>query len=351
MAFIRTLNIPLVVAALVVCAVPTGAQSLSEGAAVAARIGNRTVTYDDLDRAALVQSSARFRGLRLRDAIYEARRAALDALVADDLIAREAARLHVLPAALVEREVAERVAPVSEAEVEAWFKANQGRLNGASLDTVAARIRQALEDTNRSEARARFVDQLRTRTTVEVRLVPPRETLVVQPAEPAAGPEHAPVQIVMYSDYQCPYCARVEPTLEKVKAVYGDRVRVVFRDFPLSTIHPRAVDAARAAHCAHDQDRFWEYHDRLFSKQSRMESSDFLQHAADLGLDPARFTTCIASERVAALVRDNAMSGERLGVSSTPAFFVNGRFMTGAQPFDVFKRVIDDELGVDRASK
>ena len=82
-----------------------------------------------------------------------------------------------------------------------------------------------------------------------------------------------------------------------------------------------------------------------------MESSDFLQHAADLGLDPARFTTCIASERVAALVRDNAMSGERLGVSSTPAFFVNGRFMTGAQPFDVFKRVIDDELGVDRASK
>jgi protein-disulfide isomerase len=350
MAFFRRLNIPLV-AALVALAVPTGAQSLPDGAAVAARIGNRTVTYDELDRAALVQSSARFRGLRLRDAIYEARRAALDALVADDLIATEAARLHVLPAALVEREIAERLAPVSDAEVEAWFKANQARLNGAPLDTVAARIRQALEEANRSEARARFVDRLRTGTTVEVRLAPPRETLVVQPAEPAAGPEHAPVQIVMYSDYQCPFCARVEPTLDKVKEVYGDRVRVVFRDFPLSAIHPRAVGAARAAHCAHDQGRFWEYHDRLFSTQSRMDDSDLLQRAADLGLDQARFTTCVASERVATLVRDNATSGERLGVSSTPAFFVNGRFMTGAQPFEAFKRVIDDELGAGRASK
>jgi protein-disulfide isomerase len=350
MAFIRRLNVPLV-AALVAFAGAAGAQSLLDGAAVAARIGNRTVTYDELDRAALVQSSARFRGLRLRDAIYEARRAALEALVADELIATEAARLRVLPAALVERAIAERLAPVSDAEVEAWFKANQERLNGAPLDTVAARIRHALDEANRSEARARFVDRLRAGTTVDIRLTPPRETLVVQPAEPMAGPAHAPVQIVMYSDYQCPFCARVEPTLAKVKEVYGDRVRVVFRDFPLSTIHPRAVAAAKAAHCAHDQDRFWEYHDRLFSGQSRMDDADLLQHATALGLDPARFTTCIASDRVAGLVRDNAMSGERLGVSSTPAFFVNGRFMTGAQPFDAFKRVIDDELGAGRAAK
>lgn len=348
MAPIRCMN-ALLLAALVSSVAPLGAEAPPDGTAVVARIGSRAVTYDELDRAALRQDAARFRGLRLRDAIYEARRAALDTIVADHLIEAEAAREGVPAATLLDRGIAETLTPVADADVAAWFTANQARLNGGTLEALAGKIRQALEETRRHEARTRFVDRLRARSRVSVLLTPPREAIAIQPQEPGAGSEQAPIQIVMYSDYQCPYCARVTPTLERVKEVYGERVRIVVRDFPLESIHPRAVDAAKAARCAHEQGRFWDYYDRLFSTQTRMGQSDFLQHAASLGLDQATFTACTASERIAALVRDDMRSGERLGVSSTPAFFVNGRFLPGAQPFEAFKRVIDAELASARA--
>ena len=172
----------------------------------------------------------------------------------------------------------------------------------------------------------------------------PREAISVASDEPSAGRLDAPVQIVMYSDFQCPFCARVGPTVKKVQQTYGDRVRVVFRDFPLSSIHPRASAAAAAARCAHDQGRFWEYHDRLFANSARLEDRDLTQYATALGLDVTRFTACTQEPRAAAVVAGNLTSGERLGVSATPVFFINGRFMPGAQPFEAFQRVIDDEL-------
>jgi protein-disulfide isomerase len=334
------------VAVLVLFSASSGAAEPPPGTdpVVAARVADRIVTYAELDRRALAQDVGRFRGLRLRDAIYEARRTALDGLIADHLIAVEADRERLSREALVERGIAASFVPVTDADVESWFKANQARLNGATLESVSSKIRLGLEDQRRTEARSRFVDRLRSRASITVALAPPREALTVTASEPADGPIGAPVQIVMYSDYQCPFCARVEPTLEKVKQAYGERVRIVFRDFPLTSIHPRATDAAKAAHCAHEQGRFWEYHDRLFSNQGRMAASDLLQHATDIGLDTARFTTCAAGEGVEAIVRANTASGEALGVSATPAFFVNGRFMPGAQPFEAFQRVIEDEL-------
>jgi protein-disulfide isomerase len=132
--------------------------------------------------------------------------------------------------------------------------------------------------------------------------------------------------------------------VKKVEQTYGDRVRVVFRDFPLSSIHPRASAAAVAARCAHDQGRFWEYHDRLFANSTRLEDRDLTQYATDLGLDATRFASCTQDARAKAVVAGNLRSGESLGVSATPAFFINGRFMPGAQPFEAFQRVIDDEL-------
>ena len=332
------------VLALLLTASPGAAEPPSNAVAIAARIADRAVTYDELDRHALAQDAARFRGLRLRDAIYEARKNALDALIADHLIAVEAARERLSAEALVEREVNATLVPVTDADVEGWFKANQARLNGTTLEAVSTKIRLGLEDQHRSEARSRFVDRLRSRASISIALEPPRETLTIKAGEPADGPVDAPVQIVMYSDYQCPFCARVEPTLEKVKQTYGERVRLVFRDFPLASIHPEATAAGTAAHCAHEQGRFWDIHDRLFSNQSRMAEGDRLRHATDLGLDMGRFTTCTAGEGAASIVRANLASGEALGVSATPAFFVNGRFMPGAQPFEAFQRVIDDEL-------
>ena len=172
--------------------------------------------------------------------------------------------------------------PVTDADVEGWFKANQARLNGATFDKVAPRIRDGLEQQRREEARTRLVDRLRRAASVSVLLEPPRETITIGPGEPSHGSASAPVQLVVYSDYQCPYCARVEPALEQIKKTYGERVRIVFRDYPLTAIHPRAVDAAKAAHCANEQGRFWDYHRRLFAEQNRMADSDLLQHATEL---------------------------------------------------------------------
>ena len=322
---------------------PLAAQHAADPGA-AARVGDRSITLDEVDRVAMVQESGRFRGLRLRDAIYEARRVALEALVAEQLIEADAKRAGVTAAALLEGELARTVVAVSDRDVAEWYQANQSRVGGAPLEQVADKIREALQLQRRDDAKARYVERLRAATEVRIHLVPPRESIGVAENEPSAGPADAPVQIVMYSDFQCPFCARVGPTLKKVRDTYGDSVRVVFRDFPLGSIHPRAAAAAVAARCAHEQGRFWEFHDRLFASANRLEDRDFAQHATELGLDTARFSTCTQDSRAAGIVAGNLTSGERLGVSATPAFFVNGRFLPGAQPFEAFKRVIDDEL-------
>jgi protein-disulfide isomerase len=310
----------------------------------AARVGERAITLDEVDRVAMVQDSGRFRGLRLRDAIYEARRSALEVLIADRLIEADATRAGVTPAALLELEVTRSLVPVTPQDVEAWYQANQSRVGGSPLEQIAEKIQQALEQQRREEAKARYVARLRAATGVTVLLTPPREAIEIAENEPSAGPANAPVQIVMYSDFQCPFCARVGPTLNKVQQRYGDRVRVVFRDFPLNSIHPRATAAAVAARCAHEQGRFWAYHDRLFASANRLEDRDFTEYATDLGLDVPRFTACVQDNRPAATVTGSVKSGERLGVSATPAFFINGRFLPGAQPFEAFQRVIEDEL-------
>jgi Thioredoxin len=229
------------------------------------RVGDHVFTLDDVDRVAMVQDSGRFRGLRLRDAIYEARKNAVETLIADWLIRADAKAADLSAAAMVDREVTRTAATVTDRDVDEWYRANHTRVGGASLEQIAGKIREALEQQRRDEAKARYVARLRAATNVVVLLTPPREAITVAQNEPSAGRADAPVQIVTYSDFQCPFCARVGATVKKVQETYGDRVRVVFRDFPLSSIHPRATAAAVAARCAYEQGRFWEYHDRLFA--------------------------------------------------------------------------------------
>jgi protein-disulfide isomerase len=141
----------------------------------------------------------------------------------------------------------------------------------------------------------------------------------------------------------------VGPTLSKLREAYGDRVRFIWKDFPLTSIHPLAFKAAEAAHCAGDQDKFWEYHDKLFSNQQQMQVNALKKHAADLGLDTAAFGACLDSGKYADRVRDGVQTGTRLGVSSTPSVFINGRLVRGAQSYEAFEAVIEDEL--DRTTR
>ncbi|HVQ12823.1 MAG TPA: thioredoxin domain-containing protein, partial [Vicinamibacterales bacterium] len=144
--------------------------------------------------------------------------------------------------------------------------------------------------------------------------------------------------------FQCPFCQRVAPTLKQVKQKYGDKVRVVWKDFPLTQIHPQAFKAGEAAHCASEQGKFWEYHDRLFANQQLLQPNDLKQHAADLGLDSKAFDSCLDSSKYGERVRDGVAEGSRLGVNSTPMIYINGRALSGAQPYETFVNVIDEEL-------
>jgi protein-disulfide isomerase len=132
-----------------------------------------------------------------------------------------------------------------------------------------------------------------------------------------------------------------------VISTYGNRIRFVYRHYPLPN-HPRARPAAEAAQCAHEQGKFWEYHDRLFENQALLGDEDLKQHAARLGLDAAQFNACYDSQKYKADVDTDIRAGNEAGVSGTPAFYINGRMLSGAQPFEAFKRIIDEELAASR---
>ena len=157
------------------------------------------------------------------------------------------------------------------------------------------------------------------------------------------GPDSAEVKIVEWSDFQCPYCSRAGPTLEQVQKEYGDRVQIAFKHMPLP-MHSKAQAAHQAAEAAHKQGKFWEMHDKIFANQRGMSEAKYLEYAQQIGLNLDKFKTDLGSSNVQQRIAADLAQASKLGVTGTPAFFVNGRFLSGAQPFASFKRVIDKEL-------
>ncbi len=173
---------------------------------------------------------------------------------------------------------------------------------------------------------------------------PNRRYSVNTKGSPVKGNPSAKLAVVEFSDFQCPFCGRVTPTLEQIQDEYGDKVRIVFKHLPLS-IHPKAPAAHAAAEAAHRQGKFWEMHDLIFANQREMSEERYLEYASQLGLDLDRFKKDVASAEVRKRISDDTAEAARLGVTGTPGFFVNGRFVSGAQPFSTFKGLIDEELG------
>ncbi|MCS7011675.1 MAG: DsbA family protein, partial [Anaerolineales bacterium] len=166
--------------------------------------------------------------------------------------------------------------------------------------------------------------------------------------DPSLGPADAPVTIVEFSDYQCPYCKLWhDEVLPRILQEYGDQVRFIYRDYPLSS-HPEALPAARAANCAGEQNAYWQFHDALFSNQYGFGRQAYLDYAAALGLEIEAFRKCLESNRYEDEVLGDFRDGLRLGVNSTPTFFVNGTKIIGAQPFAVFKQLIEAELAQNK---
>jgi protein-disulfide isomerase len=310
--------------------------------AIVAEVGDRKITLKEVDER--WQASDPAERARVTQLLYQHRRNTLEQIVGDLLIEEAAKSANVAVPQFLAQETTKRLQPVTDAEVQQFFEANKERAQGRTLEQLRQPIQEFLISQREQQARAKLVDDLKTKGAgVRVLLDPPRVDVDVASTDPVKGPANAPITIVEYSDFQCPYCARVNPTLDQVRKAYGDKVRIVFKDFPLPN-HPEAPKAAEAAHCAGEQAKYWELHDRMFANQQALHVPQIKEYASALGLDMNAFNQCLDSGKHAGRVAENVKSGEALGVGSTPTLYVNGRPVVGAQPFDYFKAVIDEEL-------
>ncbi|HEX2224847.1 MAG TPA: thioredoxin domain-containing protein [Thermoanaerobaculia bacterium] len=277
----------------------------------------------------------------------------LEQMIQDRLIEAEAkARNTTADALLAEAKGGD----VTDAEVDAFYEQNKARIPPTTTkEQIAPQIKQYLGQQRQAEARDKLVKELQAKYSVDYLIEPVRATVAKAgynvPAK--GGAANAPVTIVEFSDFECPYCSRVNPTLAQVMSTYGDKVRIEFRQFPLN-FHPNAQKAAEASLCAHDQGKFWELHDAMFADQKALAVDAIKAKAKELGLNAEQFNTCLDSGKHAAAVQADLQAGAQAGVSGTPAMFINGRFINGAVPFEQIAKVIDDELkrkGVQTASK
>jgi protein-disulfide isomerase len=305
-------------------------------AKVVAEVDGKPITEEAL--------MAKIRGqlVRLEAQIYDVKQRGLDAMIRELLLENAAAEKGLTTVELLEQEVDSKLAEPTQLEIEAFYQGQKDKLN-QPLEEVKGRIIQALKQAKETEATRAYLQALQAKAKVAVYLQPPRAEVSLDGA-PVKGVKEAPVTIVEFSDFQCPFCKKSKSVTKQVLQQYSGKVKLAFRDFPIRNIHPLAQKAAEAARCAGEQGKYWEYHDLLFGKAPDLEVFQLKQYAAALGLDSARFHECLQGGKYAALVEKDLQDGIQLGVSSTPTFFVNGRPVIGAQPFSAFEKIIEEEL-------
>jgi protein-disulfide isomerase len=306
---------------------------------VVADVNGVLITNADLDEG-LGQTLA-----KLYEQIYSVKRTRLDALIEDRLLTIEAKARGMSATALIETEITGKIAPVTDLEVETFYESSKAKLQG-DLAKWQPEIRKYLYGQRVNARRQAYLKELRDAGRVQVFLTPPPvfRAAVSVDGSPSRGPADAPVTIVEFSDFHCPFCRKVQPVLAELLSRYGDRVRLVYKDFPLDNLHPQARAAAEAARCAGDQEKFWEYHDRVYAGPSDGSPAALRAMAEEVGLDLAAFDECQSSRKYQAAVQKDLQEGAGLGITGTPGFFINGRFLSGAQPMEAFVRIIEEEL-------
>ncbi len=304
----------------------------------------RKAAASDLDRLSIEVDQMNANVARIEHQILETN---LIRLLADKLFEAEAAKRGITKEALLEKELQGRIKEPSQQDINAFYEANKQRFN-QPLDKVAAQIQQYLKTENRNKAMGDLADRLKPDYAVKM-LLPPLRVKVGEEGSPSLGPNDAPVTIVEFSDFQCPFCSQLSKTLHEVVGKYGDKVHLVYRQFPLSQIHPFAEKAAEASLCAADQNHFWELHDLMFGTQNALKEGDLTAKAAQLKLDTVAFNGCLTSGKYAARVKQEQRKGFSLGVATTPSFFINGRYFAGALPLADISKTIEEEILLNSA--
>jgi protein-disulfide isomerase len=259
------------------------------------------------------------------------------------LLKREALQRGISNEELLRQEVEARVPEPSDAEVEGFYARVRGQVGNQPLQLVRPQLVAFLRERATQARLSEFRRSLQAKENVKLLLEPPRFEVNVAKDAPSLGPAGAPVTIVEYTDFQCPYCRRGQETVDQVLERYKDKVRVVHRDYPLDN-HPRARPAAQASYCAGEQGRFWEYRRSLLLQGGELADADLHNSARSLNLDAAAFRSCVLAGRHGDVIQKSLVEGQNLGVASTPTFFVNGRMLLGARSVEDFAAVIEEEL-------
>jgi protein-disulfide isomerase len=324
----------LTAALLAIALVPAFAAADDEGHVIAF-VGTHPITQQQVDAKVKSQMTS------IDNQIYQLRRKAIEQMADDYLIDQAAKKAKLSVTDYLKREVNDKVPPPSDAVVKQFYDAHKSQISDP-YDKIKGKIVQYMEQQAWADQRDRLLASLQSSQQIKINLKPPRFH-VASEGHPELGPKDAPVTIVEFGDFQCPYCKKAEDSLKQVRGKYGDKVRLIYMDFPLS-FHPNAMPAAEAAHCAGDQGKFWQFHDAVFDAQPNIAAPDLKAAAGKLGLDVKKFSACLDQHKYLSAVQHDQQQGSSLGVDGTPAFFVNGRFLSGAVPAGDFEEIVDEEL-------
>ncbi len=305
--------------------------------------GGQPITRADID-ASILQ--------RLNDLENESEQRKLHLLwvgfedaVSTKLLAAEAKRRGISVEKLRQQEIQAKAAEPSEEEVRAFYDDNADAID-VPFEAAAPHIKSELLNERQAEQERAFVEALREKA--DIRYTLPTPALPRIPMDlgdgPSLGPANAKATLLVFSDFQCPYCARARHVLERLRALYPDDLRIVYRYFPLSQ-HKQARLAAVAAECAYEQDKFWPYHDLLFDNANALEQADLERYGTELGLDVENLKSCMQSDTARRRVDEAEAAGRRMGVEGTPAIYINGMKLVGLLPLPLMQALIDRELG------
>lgn len=311
----------------------------SNSGAPLAKLNGKDITDEDVRKAA---------GPKLQQAemdLYDARKDAIDGIIDDQLIDDAAKKEGISKADYLKKNVFDKI-KIEDKEIEKFYNENKAQMQGKSLEELKDNIRGYLFRDKHQKVYGDLLAGLRKKADVAIMIHAPKVE-VEEGDNPAIGPKDAPIKIVEFTDYQCPFCGKSRPTVNQILAEYKGKVRYVLRDFPLS-FHKDSLKAHEAARCAGEQNKYWEMNKMLFENQRALKIDDIRKYAQDLKLKADKFNQCLDSDKYADVIKQNQEYGEKVGVSGTPAFFINGRMISGARPFSSFQEIIEDEL---RSSK
>lgn len=323
--------------------------------AVAAKVGERSFSNAELDtrlkddlatlkaRAAASEEQLKQQlediKMQVREQEYNLRKKALTEVLFD----LEAQSRGLTRDALLSQEITAK-SVATDSDVDAMWQEVKGRAQGATKEQVMPQLKQMASQRKAESRVAVYQRELFKKHNVTlVGLQPARKTVTFPADAPVLGPTDAPVTIVEFTDYQCPYCQQAQQYVDRVMEAYKGRVRLVYQEFPLD-FHGQAKPAGVAARCAGEQGKFWEMHTGLLRTPGAFDAADLQKRAVGLGIDAQKFNTCVASGKYDSVIQKAIENGRSVGVSGTPTFFLNGRSFSGAQPFEVFERMIEEEL-------